>query len=38
MINNSSLLIALFGGKSGGTKSTIDYAKKQGVKIVVITP
>ncbi len=38
MINNSSLLIALFNGKAGGTKSTIDYAKKQGLNIVLIEP
>ncbi len=38
MINNSSLLIALYNGKLGGTKSTIDYAKHQGLEIVIITP
>ena len=38
MVENSSLLIALFDGKSGGTKSTIDYAKKKGLKIVIIAP
>ena len=38
MINNSSLVIALFNGLSGGTKSTIDYARKQGKEIVIITP
>ena len=36
MINNSSLLIALFDGISGGTKSTIDYAKKQGLKVIIL--
>ncbi len=38
MVNNSSLMIALFNGQSGGTKSTIEYAKKQGVEIIIITP
>ena len=36
MINNSSLLIALYSGLTGGTKSTIDYARKQGLKIITI--
>ncbi len=38
MVNNSSLIIALFNGQSGGTKSTIDYARKQGLEIVIIKP
>lgn len=38
MVNNSSLLIALFNGLPGGTKSTIDYALKQGLDIVIIKP
>ncbi len=38
MVNNSSLVIALFNGLSGGTKSSIDYAKKQGVEIIIIKP
>ena len=38
MVNNSSLIIALFNGTNGGTKKTIDYAKKQGVKIVILKP
>ncbi len=38
MINNSSLVIALFDGLSGGTKATIDYANKQGKKVVIIRP
>lgn len=36
MVNNSSLMIALFNGLAGGTKSTIDYARKQGLEIVII--
>lgn len=38
MINNSSMLISLFNGQNGGTKSTIEYAKTQGLKVVVIEP
>lgn len=38
MVNNSSLVIALFNGTKGGTKTTINYAKKQGLKIVVLIP
>ncbi len=38
MVNNSSLIIALFNGTAGGTKFTIDYARKQGLEIVVIKP
>ena len=36
MINNSSLVIALFNGTNGGTKKTLDYAKERGVKTIVI--
>ena len=38
MVNSSSLMIALFNGQSGGTKSTIEYAQRQGLKIVIIRP
>ena len=38
MVDNSSLMIALFNGLSGGTKTTIDYAKRQGLDIVIIQP
>lgn len=38
MVKNSSLLIALYNGKVGGTRSTIEYAKKQGLEIVIIEP
>lgn len=38
MVNNSSLMIALFNDLPGGTKSTIDYAKRQGLEIVIIKP
>ena len=35
MINNSSLVIALFNGQWGGTKQTIEYAKSQGVEVII---
>ncbi len=38
MVNNSSLIIALYGGFSGGTKSTIDYARGRGLEIIIIKP
>lgn len=38
MINNSSMVIALFNGMSGGTKSTLLKAEKKGLKVVVIKP
>lgn len=38
MVNNSSLVIALFNGLAGGTKATLDYAVKQGLEVVVIKP
>lgn len=38
MVNNSSLMIALFNGLPGGTKSTIDYARQQGLEIIIIKP
>lgn len=38
MINSSSLVLALFNGKPGGTKQTIEYAKKLGKKIIIIKP
>lgn len=38
MVNNSSLIIALFNGLPGGTKSTIDFARKQGLEVVIIKP
>ena len=38
MLNNSSLVIALYNGLGGGTKSTIEKAKKQGKEVVIIKP
>lgn len=36
MVDNSSLVIALYDGRGGGTKKTIDYARKQGLKVTMI--
>lgn len=36
MINNSALVIALFNGKNGGTKKTIDYAREHNLKVVIL--
>lgn len=36
MVNNSSLIIALFCGKNGGTKQTLEYAKSKNLKIVYL--
>ncbi len=38
MVDKSSLLIAIFGGGSGGTKNTIEYAKRNDVETVVLNP
>ncbi len=38
MINNSSLVIALYNGLGGGTKSTLDYAKSLGKEVIVVKP
>lgn len=38
MLNNSSLVIALYNGLAGGTKSTILKAEKMGLKIDIIEP
>ncbi|MGM9551427.1 MAG: SLOG family protein [Clostridia bacterium] len=37
MVDNSSLIIALFTGKKGGTQNTIKYAEKNGVEIMYAT-
>ncbi len=39
MVDRSSLLIAAYNGTKGGTEFTVNYAKKQGLRIVnVLTP
>ncbi len=34
MVDSSSLLIAVWDGKPGGTMQTVNYAKKQGLQII----
>ena len=34
MVDNSSLVIALFTGEAGGTRNTINYAQAQGLEIM----
>ncbi len=38
MVDSSSLVIALFDGNAGGTKQTIEYAKEQGLEVIIINP
>lgn len=36
MVDNSSVLLACFNGSSGGTMNTLLYARRQGVKTIII--
>ncbi len=36
MVRHSALVIAVFNGEPGGTKNTLDYAKKSNVPCVII--
>lgn len=36
MVDNSSLLIAVWNGKPGGTANTIEYAKSKNVETIII--
>ncbi len=38
MLNMSSMVIALFDGKPGGTEQTLNMAKRMNIKIVMISP
>ncbi len=38
MVDNSSHMIAVYNGASGGTRNTIEYARKKGLDITVINP
>lgn len=38
MVDHSSVLIAVFNGTLGGTMQTINYAKRQQLEIITITP
>ena len=36
MADRSNLVIAVFNGHKSGTKNTVDYAKRKGVKLINI--
>ena len=38
MVDNSSVLLAVFDGKPGGTKNTLKYAAGKGLEIIEIAP
>ena len=38
MVNESSLLIAVYDGKPGGTQNTVRYAKERGLDIWLVPP
>ena len=38
MVDNASVLIAVFDGKRGGTHNTVKYAQRSGLEIIVIIP
>ena len=38
MVDNSSFVIAVFSGEEGGTKYTIDYAVKKGLRVKILDP
>lgn len=38
MVDNSSVLIAVFDGTFGGTMQTVNYAVKKGLEIIKISP
>ena len=34
MVDHSNLVIAVWNGKKSGTKNTIDYANRHGIKVI----
>lgn len=38
MVDRSRLVIALYGGAAGGTRSTLLYAMRRGVETVILSP
>ena len=38
LVDLCDLLVAVYDGKSGGTKHTVDYAEKKGRRLVIIPP
>lgn len=37
MVDRSARVIAVYNGEKGGTRNIIEYAKKQSVKIILVT-
>lgn len=38
MVDQSSLVIAVFDGVAGGSRSTVEYAKKSNVETIILSP
>ena len=38
MVDNSSVMIAVYDGKPGGTKYTLEYASRRNLEIIIIEP
>ena len=38
MVDNSSVLLAVYDGKPGGTKNTLNYAAQHDLEIIEVTP
>ena len=38
MVDNSSIVVAVYDGKPGGTKNTLEYAEKRRRKIITVDP
>lgn len=38
MVDSSSLVIAVFDGAAGGTRSTVEYAKRNNVETIILSP
>ena len=34
MVDRSNLVIAVFNGKKSGTKNTVEYAKRKGIRVM----
>lgn len=38
MLENAMHMIAVFNGSPGGTQTTIEYAKRKGLNIIILDP
>jgi len=38
LVDSSSILLAVYDGKPGGTKYTLEYAMRRGIEIIEIAP